>query len=191
VDARHLRLALLFIVLAGALTFMGARAYADTNFKLESTAVVANGSFAAEQIYNDFGCRGGNVSPPLRWSGAPRGAKSFAVTMYDPDAPGGSGWWHWAIYDIPAAVTALPPGAGNPGGQLPPGAAQGRTDFGFAAYGGPCPPSRDKPHRYVLTLYALGTEHLSLPAGAAAREVDATAKAQSLAAASFTALYGR
>jgi Raf kinase inhibitor-like YbhB/YbcL family protein len=178
-------------VLTGALAFMGARAYGDANFKLESTAVVASGSFAAEQVYNDFGCRGGNVSPPLRWSGAPSGAKSFAVTMYDPDARGGSGWWHWAIYDIPAAVTALPPGAGNPGGGLPHGAAQGRTDFGFAAYGGPCPPPHDKPHRYVLTLYALGTEHLGLPPGAHAREVEAAAKAHSLAAARFSALYGR
>jgi Raf kinase inhibitor-like YbhB/YbcL family protein len=170
---------------------MGARTYGDTTFKLESTAVVAGGSFAAEQVYNDFGCRGGNVSLPLRWSGAPSGAKSFAITMYDPDASGGAGWWHWAIYDIPAAVTALPPGAGNPGGKLPAGAAQGRTDFGFAAYGGPCPPSHDKPHHYVLTLYALGTEHLGLPAGVPAREVDAAAKAHSLAAARFTALYGR
>jgi Raf kinase inhibitor-like YbhB/YbcL family protein len=161
---------------------MGARAFADVNFKLESTAVIASGSFAAEQVYNDFGCLGGNLSS---------GAKSFAVTMYDPDAPGGSGWWHWAIYDIPAAVTALPPGAGNPGGKLPTGAAQGRTDFGFAAYGGPCPPPHDKPHHYVLTLYALRTEHLTLPAGVSAREVDAAAKAHALAAARFTALYGR
>ena len=178
-------------VVAGALTFMGARAFGDADFKLESTAVVANGSFAAEQVYNDFGCRGGNVSPPLHWSRAPSGAKSFAVTMYDPDAPGGSGWWHWAIYDIPGAVTALPPGAGNPGGKLPTGAVQGRTDFGFAAYGGPCPPPHDKPHHYVLTLYALATEHLALPAGVSAREVDAAAKAHSLAATRFTALYGR
>jgi Raf kinase inhibitor-like YbhB/YbcL family protein len=170
---------------------MGAGTFADANFKLDSTAVVANGSFAAEQVYNDFGCQGRNVSPPLRWSGAPGGAKSFAVTMYDPDARVGSGWWHWAIYDIPAAVTALPPGAGNPGGELPRGAAQGRTDFGFAAYGGPCPPPHDKPHHYILTLYALDIEHLGLPAGAAAREVEAAAKAHSLAATSFTALYGR
>ena len=190
--ARHLRPALLIpVVLAAALIFLGDRVSADTGFKLESTAVVAGGSFAAEQIYNDFGCRGGNESPPLRWSGAPKGAKSFVLTMYDPDAPGGSGWWHWAIYDIPAAVTALPPGAGNPGGELPHGAAQGRSDFGFAAYGGPCPPPHDKPHHYVLTLYALAAEHLGLPPGAAAREVEAAAKAHSLAAASFTALYGR
>jgi hypothetical protein len=152
---------------------------------------VSNGSFANEQVFNGYGCKGDNVSPPLRWSGAPSGTKSFALTMYDPDAPGGSGWWHWAIYDIPAAVTALPPGAGNPRGELPHGAAQARTDFGFAAYGGPCPPLHDKPHHYVVTLYALGTERLSLPAGAPAREVDAAVKAHALATASFTALYGR
>jgi Raf kinase inhibitor-like YbhB/YbcL family protein len=190
VGALHLRPALIPLI-AGALPFLGAGAFADASFRLESTAVVANGSFAAEQVYNSFGCQGRNVSPPLRWSGAPSGVRSFAVTMYDPDAPGGSGWWHWAIYDIPAAVTALPPGAGNPGGELPHGAAQGRTDFGFAAYGGPCPPLHDKPHRYVLTLYALNTEHLGLPRGAPVRDVEAAAKLHSLAAASFTALYGR
>ena len=82
-------------------------------------------------------------------------------------------------------------GRRQPGGELPHGAAQARTDFGFAAYGGPCPPLHDKPHHYVLTLYALKTEHLGLPAGAAARDVEAAAKAHSLATASFTALYGR
>ncbi len=179
------------IVFAGAVIVTGARGLSATSLKLESTAVAPQGSFANEQVFNGYGCQGGNVSPPLRWSGAPSGAKSFAITMFDPDAPGGSGWWHWAMYDIPATVTALPPGAGNPKGELPHGAVQGRTDFGFSAYGGPCPPPHDKPHRYVLTLYALATEHLGLPAGTPAREVDAALKAHALSASSFTALYGR
>lgn len=187
--ARSRRRALL--VSAGAAILVGAPGFSSTSFKLESTAVVAQGYFADEQVFNGYGCTGGNVSPPLRWSGAPSGTKSFAITLFDPDAPGGSGWWHWAIYDIPGAVSALPPGAGNPKGELPHGAVQGRTDFGFAAYGGPCPPPHAKPHRYVFTLYALATEHLGLPSGTPAREIDAAIKSHSLAAASFTALYGR
>ncbi len=187
--ARSRRRALL--VSAGAAILAGAPGFSSTSFKLESTAVVAQGYFADEQVFNGYGCTGGNVSPPLRWSGAPSGTKSFAITLFDPDAPGGSGWWHWAIYDIPGAVSALPPGAGNPKGELPHGAVQGRTDFGFAAYGGPCPPPHAKPHRYVFTLYALATEHLGLPSGTPAREIDAAIKSHSLAAASFTALYGR
>lgn len=186
-----LRPTLLTTVFAGAVILAGEGASSAPDFKLESTAVVARGSFANEQVFNGFGCQGGNVSPPLRWSGAPSGTQSFALTMFDPDAPGGSGWWHWAVYDIPPAVTALPPGAGNPHGELPHGALQARNDFGFAAYGGPCPPPHDKPHHYVLTLYALRTDHLGLAAGAAAREVDAAVKAHSIAAASFTAIYGR
>jgi Raf kinase inhibitor-like YbhB/YbcL family protein len=178
------------LVIAGAL-LSGARPSSAQDFKLESTAVAANGTFTNEQVFNSFGCNGGNVSPPLRWSTPPSGTKSFALTIYDPDARGGSGWWHWAVYDIAATLTALPAGAGNPGGALPHGAIQARTDFGSATYGGPCPPPHDKPHHYIVTLYALGTEHLGLPAGVTAREVGAAAKAHSLAAASFTALYGR
>jgi hypothetical protein len=168
----------------------GARALSAGDFRLESAAVASNGVFASAQVLNGYGCNGGNVSPPLRWSGAPSGTKSFVITMFDPDAPG-SGWWHWAVYDIPAAVTALSPGAGSPQGDMPHGALQARTDFGLAAYGGPCPPPRDKPHHYVLTLYALGSENLGLPAGAPAHEVDAAAKTHSLGSASFIALYGR
>jgi Raf kinase inhibitor-like YbhB/YbcL family protein len=173
-----------------AVLVVAGRALPAADFQLDSTAVAPNGTLARQQVYNEFGCNGENVSPSLRWTGAPSGTKSFAVTVYDPDAAH-SGWWHWAVYDIPAAVTALAPGAGNPGGSLPQGAVQARTDFGTAAYGGPCPPPHDKPHHYVFTVYALATERLGLPAGADARQVGEAAKAHSLAAANFTALYGR
>ena len=102
-----------------------------------------------------FGCAGGNKSPHLKWSDAPAGTKSFAVTCYDPDAPTGSGFWHWLVVNIPPDVTELALGAGSKGGALPQGALQTRTDYGFAGYGGPCPPEGDHPHRYLFTVYAV------------------------------------
>ena len=163
----------------------------DHAFKLQSAVVAPNGTLANEQVFNGFGCSGKNISPPLAWSGAPAGTKSFALTVYDPDAPTGSGWWHWVVYDIPSSVTELPQGAGDMGGQLPAGAVQGRTDFGAPGYGGPCPPAGDKPHRYVFTVYALKTEKLDVPAGSSAAMVGFMINAKKLASASITARYGR
>ena len=159
-------------------------------------AVVVNNTRRAyflrenDQVFNGFGCSGKNVSPPLQWSGAPVGTKSFALTVYDPDAPTGSGWWHWIVYNVPASVTELPLGAGD-GGRLPAGAVQARTDFGTAGYGGPCPPPGDRPHHYVFTVYALKTEKLDVPANASAALVAFSINANKLASASITASYGR
>ena len=164
---------------------------ADDTFKLQSAVVAPNGTLANEQVFNGFGCSGKNVSPPLRWSGAPAGTRSFALTVYDPDAPTGSGWWHWVVYDIPASVSELPQGAGNAAGQLPAGTVQGRTDFGAPGYGGPCPPAGDKPHRYIFTVYALKTAKLDVPSGSSAAMVGFMINANKLASASITARYGR
>lgn len=106
-----------------------------------------------------FGCAGGNRSPHLQWSNVPDGTKSFAVTCFDPDAPTGSGFWHWVVVNIPATTTELALDAGNPkSGLLPKGALQTRTDFGSAGYGGPCPPEGDHPHRYLFTVHAVKGE---------------------------------
>jgi Raf kinase inhibitor-like YbhB/YbcL family protein len=107
-------------------------------------------------VFNAFTGKGEDHSPALSWSGAPKGTRSFAITMFDPDAPTGSGWWHWTVFDIPADVHSLPEGAGDAGAKsLPAGAVEGRTDFGFSHYGGPCPPVGDRPHHYGITVYAV------------------------------------
>ena len=118
-----------------------------------------------------FGCAGGNKSPHLAWSGAPAGTKSFAVTCFDPDAPTGSGFWHWLVVNIPADVTELALDAGNRNApKLPKGALQTRTDFGAPGYGGPCPPPGDHPHRYLFTVFAVGAESLQVTADTSAAD---------------------
>ena len=110
-----------------------------------------------------FGCAGGNKSPQLSWSGAPDGTQSYAITCFDPDAPTGSGCWHWVVVNIPASTTSLNLDAGNAAaGLLPAGALQTRTDFGAPGYGGPCPPQGDHPHRYLFNLHAVGVEALEV-----------------------------
>lgn len=116
-----------------------------------------------------FGCAGGNMSPQLSWSNVPEGTKSFAVTCFDPDAPTGSGFWHWVVINIPPNVTSLDLGAGDPAsGKMPAGALEIRTDFSQPGYGGPCPPEGDHPHRYLFTIYAVGLDQLPVPPEASA-----------------------
>lgn len=160
-------------------------------FTLTSTDLKDGGTIANAQVFNEFGCKGGNVSPALAWSGAPAGTKSFALLMHDPDAPTGSGWWHWIVYNIPAGTSSLPAGAGDPKkGLMPAGAVQGRTDYGSVGYGGPCPPP-GKPHHYNFRLYALKIAKLEVPEGASAALIGFNVRAQALGEAQLTGLYGR
>ena len=167
-------------------------AFAD-GFKLESPDIKPGGRIAEEQVYKGFGCTGGNVSPELNWSGAPKGTKSFALLVHDPDAPtGGAGWWHWLVINIPANVTSLAKGAGSADGTgVPAGAAQVNTDFGGPGWGGPCPPAGDKPHRYIFTVYALKVEKLDIAAGATASLAAFTVNAEAIGKATLIGTYGR
>jgi Raf kinase inhibitor-like YbhB/YbcL family protein len=163
-----------------------------TGFTLTSPDIPANSTIAKKFEFNGFGCSGENLSPALKWSGAPSGTKSFAVTVYDPDAPTGSGWWHWMVINIPASVSELPAGAGAQNSKaLPTGAAQARIDYGYAGWGGTCPPQGDKPHRYIFTVFALKTDKIEVPADATAALTGFMINASALGKASFTAHYGR
>ena len=137
-----------------------------------------------------FGCAGANQSPQLSWSGAPDGTKSFAVTCYDPDAPTGSGFWHWVVVNIPADVTSLPVGAGS-GDGLPDGALQTRTDFGAPGYGGPCPPEGDHPHRYLFTVHAVSADSLPVDADTSAAVIGFQLNFNTLEKATLMGLYRR
>jgi Raf kinase inhibitor-like YbhB/YbcL family protein len=181
--------------LAAALTFAvagTASAQGAGHFSLTSPDLQPGGTIPTRNVANVMGCPGQNVSPALKWSGAPAGTKSFVVTTYDPDAPTGSGFWHWVVYNIPASTTSLPAGAGDPkSGTLPAGATQGNTDLAQPGYLGPCPPAGDKPHRYIFTVYALKTAKLEVPANATAAMVGFNVHANQLAKATLTAKYGR
>lgn len=161
-------------------------------FKLTSAEIAAGQKIADAQVFNGFGCSGKNVSPSLDWTNAPPGTKSFALMVHDPDAPTGSGWWHWVVINIPATVHSLAANAGDPKSALmPPGATQVNTDFGSPGYGGPCPPAGSAPHRYQFRLFALKIARIDVPKNASAAMIGFNVKANSIAVAELTALYSR
>lgn len=160
---------------------------AQNSFVLASNDVKNGETLPMAQVYH--GCGGGNVSPHLAWSGAPEGTKSFAVTVYDPDAPTGSGWWHWQVFNIPADVTEIATGASMK--SMPAGVVENFSDYDEQGFGGACPPEGDPPHRYIFTVFALDVEKLPLTEKDSAAKVGFHLNAHKLASASLTATYGR
>lgn len=158
---------------------------------LTSPDIKPGATISDEQVFNSFGCTGKNVSPALSWSGAPKNTKSFALSVYDPDAPTGSGFWHWVVFNIPVDVSSLDKGAGDPKGPAAPkGAVQSRTDFGVPGYGGPCPPKGDKPHHYIFTLFAVDTDKIDADENSSAAVVGFNLHFHTLAKATLIGRWG-
>lgn len=172
------------------LLFTGVVVAAGSGFAVSSDDLSAGAAIKAPQVYAGYGCSGGNVSPQLAWHGAPAGTRSYAITLFDPDAAG-DGWWHWLVTDIPATITRLTAGAGGASASLPHGARAWPTDFGTLAYGGPCPPPDDDAHHYELSVYALDVARLPAEAGASREQVLQQIHEHALARARLTATYDR
>jgi Raf kinase inhibitor-like YbhB/YbcL family protein len=174
------QLASLFLFCSGALC--------AAEFTLSSPDLQNDGVMPIAQVQ----CGGQNRSPALSWHNAPAGTKSFAVTAYDPDAPTGSGWWQWQIYNIPATITELASNAGDPASSLAPaGSVQNVNDGGKPGYAGACPPKGDQPHRYVFTVYAMPDEIIKAPATASNAMIGFNLVRKSLGKATLTVRYGR
>jgi len=181
-----MKIALSFAVVALASMLSASHA---AGFALSSPTVTDGAALPDLHVHGRCGHPGGNLAPELSWSGVPAGTESFAVTVYDPDAPHPGGWWHWVVFDIPASAHSLPQGAAT-GSGLPAGAIESPTDFGKPGYGGACPPPGDA-HHYVFTIYALRVAKLGLDATADHDTVNAAIVRNTLDKATLTATYER
>lgn len=161
------------------------------NFTLSSSSIKHNKTISNKYIFNGMGCKGENKSPQITWKNVPNGTQSFAVTVYDPDAPTGSGWWHWTVFNISSQASSLPENASLDRTKLPQGAIEGRTDFGEKGYGGPCPPIGSAPHHYIITVYALKIPNIDLPSDASPAMLGFYINQNTIAKASITGLYSR
>ena len=161
------------------------------SFQLRSDDVADGQMMTDNQVYNAFGMTGKNISPSLSWSGFPAETNGFAVTCFDPDAPTGSGFWHWVLVDIPASVTLLPSGAGHASGAgLPAGAMHLRNDYGSRDFGGAAPPAGDPPHRYVFAVHALDVPSLELESDATPALAGFNLRFRTIARAVLVPVYG-
>ncbi|GAY10816.1 YbhB/YbcL family Raf kinase inhibitor-like protein [Pseudonocardia sp. N23] len=165
--------------------------YADLpqvpSFDVTSTDFTDGGTLATPQVSGIFGAGGEDRSPQLSWSGAPEGTRSYVVTCFDPDAPTGSGFWHWAVVDLPASVTSLDAGAGD--GPLPGGAFTLANDAGLKNYLGAAPPAGHGPHRYIFVVHAVDVPSLEIPAEATNAFLGFTLFSHTLARATTTPVY--
>lgn len=151
---------------------------------------ITGGRLGKTQEFNAHGCSGGNLSPQLAWADAPAGTRSFVVTVYDPDAPTGSGFWHWVVANLPADSRSLASGAGSGKASLPAGSLETRTDMGSPGFVGACPPAGER-HRYQFTVHALKVDHLDITQDTSAALVGFMTHMNSLGQATFTATYAR
>lgn len=167
-------------------------AQAQSSFRWDfySHSFMADHPMMLKQVFNGFGCTGSNLSPYLIWSRPPQGTKSMAITMYDPGAPTGSGWWHWVVFNIPLETQGLAEGASGTSA-MPAGAIESVTDYGTKGYGGPCPPENHGTHYYTFTLWALDVEKLDLDANASGAKVGYFLNQHALAKAQITGTYQR
>lgn len=172
---------ILFTIITTAL-FASSITYAE-EFRLFSKNIREGKQLTNAQVFNGFGCNGKNKAPKFTWSGTPENTKSFAITAYDPDAPTGSGWWHWITINIPADTTKI-------GKEIPFEATEIANDFGSKGYGGACPPPGEM-HRYIFTLHALNTEQIDVPESVTSAYVRFLINAHEIGKASITAVYTR
>ena len=172
------------IGLSIALLAFSAHSYA---LELTSNDINEGQLMSSKFEYNGMGCSGGNLSPQLSWKNAPKGTKSFAITAFDPDAPTGSGWWHWTVLNIPADITSVAQGAS---GKVNIG-LETRTDYGKPGYGGVCPPEGDGMHRYQFTIWALPEAKIDLPSDISPAVVGFTLNKMAIDKAVLTATYVR
>ncbi|MGR3806730.1 YbhB/YbcL family Raf kinase inhibitor-like protein [Pasteurella testudinis] len=173
-----------------SLSAVAVAAQANRTFQLASPQIQAESTLASYFEFNGFGCHGENQSPELHWKNAPQGTKSFAVSVYDPDAPTGSGFWHWYVVNIPQTVERLAPNAGAAdNANLPQGAFQLRTDYGYHGWGGVCPPTGDAAHRYIFTVHALNVEKLDVDQNTTTALAGFLVNAHTIGTASFNAYY--
>ena len=161
----------------------------EARFTLSSPDLQEGHFMAKDHEFDGFGCDGNNVSPALEWQNPPQNTKSYAITVFDPDAPTSSGFWHWLVTDIPADATGFAQGVGN--GRLPPGCRTFNNDYGSKEFGGACPPEGHGMHRYQFTVWALPEETLAVPDDASAAVVSFMLNANALGKATLTATYAR
>lgn len=165
----------------------------SSSFSVTSGTFKDGNNIPKSGVFDGYGCTGNNLSPQLTWKNIPEGTKSFAITMYDPDAPTGSGWWHWGVFNIPVNISSIEEGASKTGkNKMPFGVYEMFTDFGNNGYGGPCPPEGDKPHRYIITVYALDVDRLDLsPYTTTGALLNFMLRNSTIAKATLTGYYGR
>ena len=170
-----------------ATLLLGLAATSAAALELHSDDMSEGQLLSANQVFNGFGCSGKNISPHLSWDAVPEGTKSIAITAYDPDAPTGSGWWHWLVVNLPADTRELPRGIS---GKLKQG-LEVETDFGKPGFGGACPPVGHGMHRYQFTVWALKGDKVDVTAESSAALVGYMLNSMALDKATLTATYFR